>query len=105
MGEEQLDAQSDPDFIMTTRVDGRVNGIDEVVLLNIGLQGALVEHVEPIRPGTILHLDLTLARHKIRMQCRAVRSVIHRRERQPDGDGILVYSTVLKFLGPVHGTR
>lgn len=78
--------------------DGSINGMAEVSLVNIGLGGTLIEHAHVIRPGATVNLELTLAGRTMRLRCHVLWSMVHRRERQPDGEESLIYHTELEFL-------
>lgn len=104
-GEDDKTTRGHPRFLVDGRTKGRVNGVEEVCLVNIGPSGALVEHDYVIRPGATLHIQLTLAGREVKVRCRVVWSMVQRRERKPDGEEALIYHSELEFLGPAHEGR
>ena len=74
-------------------------------LVDISLGGALIEHAQVVRPGTMSSLDLDLQGKKLRVKCRVARSVVDRIEAQPDGEQALIYHTGLEFLQPCEETQ
>lgn len=98
MGQEGPDNLRDPRVSLNRTIEGQVNRVDSVKILEIGLYGALIENTDLIRPGSTLTLDVTLAGRQMELRCYVVRSLIHRRERQPDGEEALIYYTQLEFL-------
>lgn len=101
----RLDRRRYPRGIVGSATKGRVNGMDEAPILNLSLAGALIEHTEFLRLGTVSYLDLLLLGRKERVRCYVVRSAVQRRELQPDGEEALIYQTGLEFLGPSHETQ
>lgn len=70
----------------------------ESSVLNISLGGALLEHAYIVRPGTISSLVLNVSGRAIELDCRIVRSSVHRLVVQPNGEGEVIYHTGLEFL-------
>ncbi len=85
-------------WLVGGRLPTRVGGIPKVSLVDISLGGALVEHSNLIRPGTISFLILSFQRQEEVLKCRVVRSVGHRYEVWPSGERDLVYQTGLEFV-------
>ena len=104
MGNAQQDTRRYPRVIVGGRTKGWITPLYEAALLNISLGGALMEHTEAVRPGTISPLDLDLPMKRVGLRCRVVRSVVHRSEVQPDGGRELIYHTGLEFLDPSNET-
>lgn len=71
----------------------------EASLINISEGGALIEHSNRVRSGTVLLLTLSVPEKKITLRCRAVRSSEHRYEVLPTGERERLYRTGLEFLG------
>jgi hypothetical protein len=94
------DARRYPRVKVGRRTKGRITSLYEATLLNISLGGALMEHAQAVRPGTISPLDLDLPTKRVGLRCRVVRSVVHRSEVRPDGTRELIYHTGLEFLDP-----
>lgn len=82
------------------RLAARVGGIPHASLVDISLGGALVEHSNMMRPGTISFLTLSFDRQEEVLKCRVVRSEGHRYEARPTGERDLVYRSGLEFLAP-----
>jgi hypothetical protein len=82
-----------------------VNAVHDVSLLDISLGGALIEHAQVVQPGIAFDLVLTLLGQKLKLRCRAVRSVVSRSEAQAKGMGKLIYRTGLEFLQPSAETQ
>jgi len=87
------------------KTKGKVNAVHDVSLLDISLGGALIEHAHVVQPGITFDLVLTLLGHKLKLKCRAVRSMVSRSEAQPKGGQKLIYRTGLEFLGPSQERR
>lgn len=85
-------------FAVEGRTKGQVAAFCDALILNISLGGALIEHTQVVRPGTLSTLDLDLLGHTLTLTCRVVRSVVHRQEVQPYGGRELIYHTGLEFL-------
>jgi len=98
VGQQGPDSRKYPRLGVDGTTEGRANGVYSVQILDITLYGALIEHTEVIRPGSILNLECTLAQRQIKLRCYVVQSLIHRRERQSDGEEALLYHTQLEFL-------
>lgn len=98
MDEERPERRRYPRVLLGSDTKGQVNAFYDVVLVDISLGGAMIEHAEVVRPGTILELLLTLAGRAMRVRCRVVRSEIHRSEVQPDGEQLLIFRSGLEFL-------
>lgn len=87
-------------WVVGGRLAARVGGISQASLVDISLGGALVEHSNMMRPGSISFLTLALDRQEEVLKCRVVRSEGHRYEVHPTGERDLVYRTGLEFLAP-----
>jgi CheY-like chemotaxis protein len=66
----------------------------DVILIDISLSGALVEHVDPIRPGEIYRLSLI-----IQILARAMRVFASHRVTMTGGERQVVYRTGMEFVG------
>lgn len=84
--------------LLESGTKGQVNAVYDVVLVDISLGGAMIEHAEVVRPGTIVDLILTLAGRDMRARSRVVRSEIHRSDVLPDGEQVLIFRSGLEFL-------
>lgn len=97
--EKRSERRQYPRFMVGGRTRGRVTTYD-ASLLDISLGGALVEHAQIVRPGTLSYLVLPLQGHQLSLRCRVARSLVHRPEPQPDGERMLIYHTGLEFVEP-----
>jgi len=71
----------------------------DVNLIDLSLSGALVEHVEPIRPGEIYHLTITIQERKVPLLARAMRVFASHRVTVAGGERQVVYRTGMEFVG------
>jgi hypothetical protein len=70
-----------------------------VSLIDLSLSGALVEHIEPIRPGEIYHLSITIKERKVPVLARAMRVFASHRVTVAGGERQVVYRTGMEFVG------
>jgi len=70
-----------------------------VNLIDLSQSGALVEHIEPIRPGEIYRLALTLDGHSVQVLARAMRAFASHRITVAGGERHVVYRTGMEFVG------
>jgi DNA-binding response OmpR family regulator len=68
-------------------------------MIDLSVSGALVEHVEPIRPGEIYRLALTLDGQDVQVLARAMRVFASHRVTVAGGERQVVYRTGLEFVG------
>lgn len=92
-------------FVVREKFLGRVTSVYDATILNISLGGVLIEHAHVVRPGASSSLDLDLQGKRLSLRCRVARSVVHRAERQPDGEHALIYQTGLEFIDAPKETR
>jgi DNA-binding response OmpR family regulator len=71
----------------------------DVNLIDLSLSGALVEHVEPIRPGEIYRLAITVEDQKVQILARAMRVFASHRVTLAGGERQVVYRTGMEFVG------
>lgn len=60
--------------------------------------GALLEHPDMLRPGTMAFLTLPVNGGGVGMKCRSVRSRVDRYEQNPSGGLDLIYRTGIELL-------
>ncbi len=89
-----------PRSVAVGRPLGRVNNAYNVSLIDISLGGVQIEHPDIIRPGTTSFLTLLMLGREVTLNCRVVRSLVHRTEVQADGEQQLIHRSGLEFLGP-----
>ena len=71
----------------------------DVSLIDLSLAGALVEHIEPVRPGEIYRLALTIEGQNVQVLARAMRVFASHRVTVAGGERQVVYRTGLEFVG------
>ena len=98
MKRASVERRQHPRFLVWDETGARMAAVFEASLLNISRGGALLEHTDLARPGTLSSLVLNLHGKKMTLRCRTVRSAVHRVEVQPDGERTLIYHTGLEFL-------
>jgi hypothetical protein len=85
-------------FLVGGRAKGRVTAVHEASLLDLSLGGALIEHVDIVRPGTTSYLVLRMEGRNVNLRCRVIRSIVHRVQVESDGQRALIYQTGLQFV-------
>lgn len=85
-------------WVVGGRLAAKLGGNPNASLVDISLGGALVEHSNMMKPGSISFLTLSFDRQEEVLKCRVVRSVGHRYEVWPTGERDLVYRTGIEFL-------
>jgi DNA-binding response OmpR family regulator len=71
----------------------------DVGLIDISQSGALVEHIEPIRPGEIYRLAIGVDGQNVQVLARAMRVYASHRVTVADGERQVVYRTGMEFVG------
>ncbi|MFQ5802066.1 MAG: PilZ domain-containing protein [Candidatus Methylomirabilales bacterium] len=79
------------------RVTGRITSNHKASILDISLGGALIEHSNLVRPGTLSFLTFSVDGKDVSLRCRVVRSAIYRYEVQLSGEREHIYRTGLEF--------
>ncbi|MEE8228347.1 MAG: PilZ domain-containing protein [candidate division NC10 bacterium] len=82
------------------RLAGRIDAAHNVSFIDISLGGILIEHADIIRPGGTSLLTLLVLGREITLNCRVMRSLVHRPDVEGGGERRLIYRTGLQFLGP-----
>jgi hypothetical protein len=77
-------------------VGSRVFAVVEAHLVDLSTGGALLEHVEPVRPGAACEVMIEGGGEGLRLKCHVVRSVLTRRE-GPGSDRPVCYHTGVEF--------
>jgi hypothetical protein len=70
-----------------------------VSLIDISQSGALVEHLEPIRPGEIYRMAIGVDGQNAQVLARAMRVYASHRVTVADGERQVVYRTGMEFVG------
>ncbi|MFQ5989427.1 MAG: PilZ domain-containing protein [Candidatus Methylomirabilales bacterium] len=105
MGAGRRNKRIHPRVVMEGKPEGRITAIYEALLLNISLGGALIEHVQAVRPGTVSTLELELQGKPLSLRVCVARSVADRTEVQPDGERAVIYHSGLEFVDLPDETR
>jgi CheY-like chemotaxis protein len=71
----------------------------DISLIEISETGALVEHSEPVSPGEIYHLNLSLEDREVRVLARTIRGLGSRRVSLGTDGGQSVYRSGMEFVG------
>lgn len=85
-----------PRIRLRTAVGSRVFAVVEAHLVDLSTVGALLEHTDPVRPGTACEVMIEGGGEGLRLKCHVVRSVLTRR----DGSGSdrpVCYHTGVEF--------
>ena len=98
MGKKGPERRRNPRLVVGGDAEARVTAIYETSLVDISVGGALIEHAHIVRPGTMSYLILTLKGRDVSVACRAIRSLVHRPEMDPEGERTLVYRTGLEYV-------
>jgi hypothetical protein len=88
-----------PRWVVGGRLAGRTDTFHSVSFINISLGGILIEHSDIIRPGDTSLLTLLILGREVALNCRVVRSLVHRPEIEAGGERGLIYQSGLEFLG------
>lgn len=97
--QRKRDRRRHPRWFMGGQFAVRIAPFHEASLINISAGGALVEHMSPVRPGSISFLTLSIHQQEVGLKCRVVRSVAHRCEVGSNGERDVIYRTGLEFMG------
>lgn len=87
-----------PRVSLRTRTPAQLQ-LRDVNLIDISQCGALVEHMEPIRPGEIYRLALTMDGQNVQVLARAMRVFASHRVTAAGGERQVVYRTGMEFVG------
>ena len=71
----------------------------DVTLVDLSHTGVLVEHLEPVRPGEIYRLAITLEKEMLQVLARAIRVFASHRVTLTGGERQVVYRTGMEFVG------
>lgn len=79
--------------------EGRIAPNHGASFLNISQGGALIEHLHPVQPGSLVVLTILVDEREVRLKCRVVRSEVQSYEVWPKRKKVFVHRTGLEFLG------
>ncbi len=100
MQQAQGEKRGYPRWPIGGRLAGRIDAAHNVSFIDISLGGILIEHADIIRPGGTSLLTLLVLGREITLNCRVMRSLVHRPDVEGGGERRLIYRTGLQFLGP-----
>lgn len=98
------DRRLQPRSVVGNQLAARINYIYEAFVVNISASGAMIEHMNHVRPGTVSFVTLLFHVKPVDVKCRVIRSVVHRYEVGPTGERALIYRTGLEFVDGLAGT-
>ncbi len=99
MREERRRAARSP---VSARVQGMITWEIATALVDVSATGALVEHLQMMRPGSVYQIRFVAREAVVDLACRAVRSYIVRTQASGE-ENELVYRTGLEFVEPDAG--
>ncbi len=85
-------------LILPWHLHGRVLGVQEVRILDLGPVGVRIEHVERLRPGISFTLEFPPPLGPLRLAARVVWSQVRGSELTPEGERRLQYQSGLTFV-------
>jgi hypothetical protein len=95
---EEKDRRHNIRWAVEEPTPGHITTIYEASLINISVSGALVEHSDLVRPGTLSTLTFIIQGQKVTLRCRVARSVVHRTEFRAEGEREIIFRTGLEFV-------
>ncbi|MGH7380623.1 MAG: PilZ domain-containing protein [Candidatus Methylomirabilales bacterium] len=98
------DRRVQPRSVVGSQLAARINYIYEAAVIDISASGAMIEHMNHVRPGTVSFVTMLFHVKAVGLKCRVVRSVVHRYEVGPAGERDLIYRTGLQFVDALAGT-
>ena len=71
----------------------------DVILIDLSLSGALIEHTQPVRPGEVYRFSFTVDSHQVQALARATRVFASHRVAVTGGERQVVYRSGIEFVG------
>ncbi len=71
----------------------------DVILIDLSLSGALIEHTQPVRPGEVYRFAFTVNGHQVQALARATRVFASHRVAVTGGERQVVYRSGVEFVG------
>jgi len=71
----------------------------DVILIDLSMSGALIEHTQPVRPGEIYHFSFAVDGHQVQVLARAMRVFASHRVAVTGGERQVVYRSGVEFVG------
>lgn len=87
------------------RLTGRITSNHKASILDMSLGGALIEHSNLVRPGTLAFFTIFVDGQEVSLRCRVVRSAIYRSEVRLTGEHEQIYRTGLEFSAVSEDSR
>lgn len=75
----------------------------DVILIDLSLSGALIEHTQPVRPGEIYKFAFTIDGRPVQVLARAIRVYASHRVASTGGERQVVYRSGIEFVGVEKG--
>lgn len=88
-----------PRHLIAGRLSGRAHAILDVLILDLSIAGARIEHLSPLSPGAPCTLGLPAALGSLVLAARVVRSVVSGSEQSSDRKRLLRYQSGIEFVG------
>lgn len=71
----------------------------DVILIDLSLSGALIEHSQPVRPGEVYRFSFGIDGHQVQVLARATRVFASHRVAVTGGERQVVYRSGIEFVG------
>lgn len=71
----------------------------DVILIDLSLSGALIEHTQPVRPGEVYRFAFAVNGHQVHVLARATRVFASHRVAVTGGERQVVYRSGIEFVG------
>ncbi len=71
----------------------------DVILIDLSLSGALIEHTQPVRPGEVYRFAFTIDGHQVQALARATRVFASHRLAVAGGERQVAYRSGIEFVG------
>jgi DNA-binding response OmpR family regulator len=75
----------------------------DVILIDLSISGALIEHTQPVRPGEIYRFAFSVDGHQVQVLARAMRVFASHRVAVTGGERQVVYRSGVEFVGVEKG--
>jgi DNA-binding response OmpR family regulator len=83
---------------LPARSHGQLQLLD-VIVIDLSLSGALIEHTQPVRPGEVYRFSFGINSHRVQVLARATRVFASHRIAVAGGERQVVYRSGVEFVG------
>jgi DNA-binding response OmpR family regulator len=83
---------------LPARSHGQLQLLD-VIVIDLSLSGALIEHTQPVRPGEVYRFSFGINSHRVQVLARATRVFASHRVAVAGGERQVVYRSGVEFVG------